>query len=522
MGYNNYLTSYKAHLKRHIVAEYPFTDTRTLTEAEVKKYVNELLTSAVPLPEVSVNWLRGFFAYVRDKDRMLVYNNTNGLWHFEQDDIALQNMLTDYFTLVAELAEAANDGIFHGYAKTFFGPGRIKLMASRLKGSISFLESRSYDIFARVEHLRYFNTTDDRRALIDLTKPDFNLRVARFTETQDMKLMHISPAPISVTDEDPKLWLALIEEYMMHDPERIEYFHKVLAYMMAPYNYNQAYIYFIGDGRNGKGTVVKVIQDILGPNTIRMNADLLNATPPGNFKKDDALAATEGRSLLVFNEIDERMVASTQNIKDLTEGGRDEYGNKLMTVVRPAYSPNYEINICGTPLIVANTLLNFSDWSTTGPIFKRLVLVPFDFKIQNEDPTILNRLAQEYPLIQSWLYRNYFKYKGIRIKSVPKPKDIEAIFEQYQKDSDIIKTFWEECIEEADPNADMLRGDIYRMYQMYCKASGRKPIRNKGSNSFSHLIKVHLDAYHTVNKSGLFYIKGIQPTQYYIKDIAVY
>ena len=134
----------------------------------------------------------------------------------------------------------------------------------------------------------------------------------------------------------------------------------VLAYMMSPYNYNQVLLYWLGEsGKNGKSTVLKVVQDLLGPLATRMNSELLNAKPAASFKKDDSLAATDGRSLLIFNEIDERMVVSTQNIRDITEGGRDEFGNRIMTTVRPAYSPNYEVNIAGTPLVVANSLLNF-------------------------------------------------------------------------------------------------------------------------------------------------------------------
>ncbi len=277
-----------------------------------------------------------------------------------------------------------------------------------------------------------------------------------------MKLMHVHPIEISTTDEDPELFLELIDTYMLHNPDMVAYFKKVLAYCMAPYNYNQVMIFFLGEsGRNGKGTILKVLQDILGPHAVRMNSELLNAKPSTSFKKDDALAATEGKSLFIFNEIDERMIVSTQNIKDLTEGGRDDYGNRLMTVVRPAYSRNYDVNICGTPLVVSNTLLNFGDWSSLDPIFKRLILVPFDYKIIHEDPTIIARLAAEYPKIQSWLYRNYFEHKGIKLKVEPRPGPIDRLFLRFRDESDIIGMFWNDCIEETgDKKDDILRSDV--------------------------------------------------------------
>lgn len=516
---SNYLTTFKLQIIKHVKATYSFQDTRAMTPAEIKAIVNKLLNQAIPIPEETYEWLGSLFRYVRDKDQWLVYSNATGLWHYERDDTSLRSLLTDYFQAVYDLADAANDGIFTDYASSWFKNTRINQLTARVKAGVQFLEERADDLIESNYNIRYFETTEGTRALIDLSKDTFNFKECRFADTQPMLLQHKAPVPIAVTDDEPTLWLSLIDQYMLNDPDRIAYFKKVLAYLMSPYNYNQALIYFIGaSGRNGKSTIIKVLQDILGPYAIRMNADLLNSNPSPSFKKDDALAATEGKSLLIFNELDERMVASTQNIKDLTEGGRDEFGNKVMTVVRPAYSRNYDINISGTPLIIANSLLNMGEWSNLAPIFKRMVLVPFDFTITKEDPTILNRLAAEYPKIQLWLYRNYFEHRGVLIKDEPKPQAFQDLFVQYYEDSDIIKMFWKDCIDVTNnPNDSILRGNIYRMYEEYCKANGRKPIKNKGTNGFSNLIKSYLPR--VVNRNGNFVVTGVKQSAYYLNEV---
>ena len=524
MAYDNYLTSFKIHIKKHIQSFVQFSSTLGLTEAEVKAYVHKLtLESAIPIPEETYVWLAEFFKYVADKDALYVYDNTTGLWHFEDDDSTLRNVLTDYFTVIAQDAATAHDAIMTKYAQSFFSVNKIPNLTKRIRTAVHYKIHKSSDIIKETEKYRYFKTTDGRRALLDMTQETFNLRSTSFKDTQTLLLQHISPVPISVTDDTPTLWLSLLDTYMMGDPGKIAYFKKVLAYMMSPYNYNQVMIYFIGEsGRNGKSTIIKVLQDILGPHAVRMNSDLLNSQPPSSFKKDDALAATEGRSLLIFNEIDERMVASTQNIKDLTEGGRDEFGNKVMTVVRPAYSRNYEVNVCGTPVVVANSLINFGDWSQLDPIFKRLILVPFDYKIVHEDPSLLNRLAAEYPKIQAWLYMNYFEHKNVNLKTEPKPQSIADKFKQYRADSDIIHLFWTDSVNVTNKTVDeILRSDLYRMYEQYCHANGRKPIRNKGTNGFSNLIQPLLDKVHVVHKNGTYYIQGIKQTVYFEKEIAL-
>lgn len=521
--FTNYLTAHRLQLLKHVRSVFTFTDTQTLSEAEVKAFVKRLTSeSAIPIPSKTYEWLSQFFKYVKDKDQLLVYNNTTGLWHFEKDDSHLRNLLTDFFTTVAEEALKQGDAIFHRYAKHFFGAGKIPTLANRIKSSIAYTVERSDDIMKENENYRYFDTIDGRRALLDMTEPKFNLKAKTFQQTQPMHLLHKAPLPIAVTDDPPKLFLKLIDDYMLHDPVRIEYFHKVLAYLMSPYNYNQVLIYFIGaKGRNGKSTIIKVLQDILGTHSVRLNSALLDSKPSPSFKKDDALAATEGKSLFIFNEIDERMQASSQAIKDLTEGGRDEYGNKIWTVVRPAYSRNYEVNICGTPLVVANSLINFGDWTNIDPVFQRLILVPFDFHIKKEDPTLLGKLAKEYPKIQAWLYMNYFKHKGVLLKAEPRPTAVDRMFIQYRKDSDIIGLFLEECIDETGNNTDsILRSDLYRMYQLYCKVNGRHPIRNKGTNGFINLVGGWLDQHIVSQTNGQYYVRGVKHSVFYEKEVA--
>lgn len=494
-----------------------------MSEPEVKAYVKSLTgESAIPIPSETFEWLAQYFRYVADKDNMFVYDNIDGLWHFETTDANLQNILTDYFTVLADEAKKAKDQIFFRYASYFFGVGKIPNLSKRIKNAKLLHIRKSSELIKETENYRYFNIHgNNKRALLDMRRPTFEMKEVTFKESQPKLLQHLAPTPISLTDDLPVLFLKLIDDYMMHNPELISYFHKVLAYMMTPYNYNQVYIYFIGEsGRNGKSTILKVMQDILGPHAIRMNSELLNSHPQSSFKKDDALAATEGRSLLIFNEIDERMVASTQNIKDLTEGGRDEFGNKIYTVVRPAYSKNYDVNICGTPIVVANSLLNFGDWSTLDPIFKRLILIPFDFKIMKEDPSLLNKLAQEYPKIQAWLYKNYFKHKGINLKTIPKPAVVLKKFVQYREDSDIIGMFFNDCVEITTSTKDeMLRGDIYRMYQIYCKANGRKAIKNKGTNGFANLMHPYTVKMNPVLKNGSHYLQMCKETPYFSSEI---
>lgn len=522
----NYLTSYKLIILKHVNDNYQFENNLGMADDEAKRLAGGMTSNAVPLLPATFEWIASMFNFVNDKELVLVYDNAEGLWNFERDNTTLTNFLTDLFTVIRERALSEGDKVMLLYANYFLS-GKTNTTIRRLSDtiirSVHLCQRYSSDLIDSIENYRYFKDTNGMRYLMDLSKDNFNLEPVKLKDIQSKHLMSLSRVPINTTDDEPKLWLKLLNDYMLNDPDMLEYFYKVLAYLMSPYNYNQAFVYFYGEsGRNGKSTVLKVLQDILGNHTIRLDSNLLNDNPPVSFKRDDALATCEGKSLLIFNEVEDRINASTRNIKELTEGGRDEFGNKIYVAVRPAYSKTYNVVIQGIPLIAANTLLRLNEWSSLEPVFKRLVIVPFNFKIVKEDPTILSRLAQEYPLIQRWLYKNYFKYKGIRIKDIQRPAKVESVFREYRNDSDIISSFWSECISVTGRDTDRVKqSQVYVMYKQFCKAYNRRPISNKGSNNFTSLLTPKLNELaqqgliRFITPGNVPYIVGAKPSVAY-------
>ena len=114
---------------------------------------------------------------------------------------------------------------------------------------------------------------------------------------------------------------------------------------------------------------------------------------------------------------------------------------------------------------------------------------------------------------------NYFEHKGVLIKDEPKPQVFDDLLKQYYEDSDIIKMFWKECVDETGNDTDrIMRGTIYKMYEAYCKANGRKPIKNKGTNGFANLIKKYLPK--VINSNGNFVVTGVKQSAYYLNEVA--
>lgn len=525
----NYSSQFYMQILKHIKKTIAFTDTSSVDAKAIKGIAKVLTTDgAIPIPDATFGLVSQYFQYVEDRQALLAYDPSNNIWRFHGDTTMLENFISDFFTCVLEVAKDCNDSIYKEYATHFFSGNILKTITSRIAKSSPLRISHNYELVEKNANLRYFTLSGPAseggrvRGLLDMSKDSFNLEAVTWKDTLQQHLTNILPQPIATdSDDEPKLFLSLIEDYMLHDPERIEYFHKVLAYLMHPYNHNQCLIYFYGEkGKNGKSTILKVLSDILGPHAAAVDVDLLNANPRMSFKRDDTLAGLDGKSLFMFNEIEERVQLSTKNLKDITEGGRDSMGNKIRTSVRPAYEKQHDVCIQGIPLLSANSLFNISEWASLDSIFRRLVLVSFDYHIDVEDPSVLDRLAKEYPQIQLWLYRNYFKYKGIDIKDVKRPKDFEKLLIEYRQESDLTNMFLTDCIERTNAQSDRIkRSDLYRMYCKYCKVNGRNPIRNKGTNGFSTLISKYMPKNALLKTNGDFVYTGFKPSQFYEEDI---
>jgi P4 family phage/plasmid primase-like protien len=524
-----YLTGFTRHIRSHIKESFSFTPTPALSDKEVKFYAeNGILGQNIPIFEETQAWIKKYYIYVADINKFMYYNIHTGLWDIDDDTSKLRNLLTDYFSILAEEAQEKKDGIMLYYARSMFKLRALNELITKIHKATFFTKDNYNKIVEATEDLVYFETITGKQALLDLHEKTWNLKLVTFADTQELFLTSRQSQKLAVNqDDEPKLFLSLIEEYMCHDPELIDYFHKVLAYLMAPYNYNQAVFHFYGsEGKNGKSTIVKVLQDILGPRTVRISNQFLANQPNLNFKEDDAIASISGKSLIFFNEIKERMYLNTETVKKMSDGGRDDLGNKTYEVVRPAFKSSYQVCIQGIPVILANGLLMFPEWADIKPITRRLIIIPFNFTIEKEDPTVTNRLAAEYPQIQLWLYLNYFKYRGIHIKEVPLPKAVKAIKEQYAIEIDSLGNFFKECfiVDPSTKTTDrMLRSDLYRSYQAFCKFNGRQPMGNTGTSGFQTLIypylKKALGESHLVNISGLYYVKGIKHSEYYMREV---
>jgi len=62
---------------------------------------------------------------------------------------------------------------------------------------------------------------------------------------------------------------------------------------------------------------------------------------------------------------------------------------------------------------------------------------------------------------------------------------------------------------------EIKRSDFFYMYQQYCQANGRIPIKNIGTNGFSNMIKPCFSRVTTTCINGTYVIKGVTKSPYF-------
>ena len=203
----------------------------------------------------------------------------------------------------------------------------------------------------------------------------------------DPDLLSTVCLPFSVdADADCPTWLSVIEKIMPNNDTRRE-LQKWFGLMMIPdITYQKAAI-LVGDGSNGKSTVLEILGDLVG----RKNC---SSVPLERFAERFDLAAMVGKSVNIAHEMGELDKTAEGVLKQLISG-------EEMTFERKHKDP-YQARPSARLTFSTNVLPRFAD--RTDAIWRRLMIFPFNVKIKDneKDFGILERLRAELPGIFNW------------------------------------------------------------------------------------------------------------------------
>jgi putative DNA primase/helicase len=291
-------------------------------------------------------------------------------------------------------------------------------------------------------------------------------------------------------DEPCQEWetfLAQILEEDHLDPEKdgrpmVEFLQRLLGHAIVGETSEHIFTVFEGIGRNGKGTIqrlmIHVLGNLAGPVRSEMLLDQSRNISSAGPTPD--LMALRGLRVAFASETDEGCRVSASRVKWMTGG--DELTGR---------NPHDKYEVTWTP---THSLFLMTNYRPSAPpddfaFWQRMHLVPFKLSFvkrepgkKNErkaDPELESRLMAEASGILAWLVRGCVRWQSIGL--APPPQVMEAN-KEYQENEDNVGAFIDYCCFVDKDREDLITGAtvLYEAFEAWwIKFVSRYPLKQK-------------------------------------------
>jgi putative DNA primase/helicase len=347
------------------------------------------------------------------------------------------------------------------------------------------------------------NLINFKNGVLDLTTYELKNHSKEYYFTQ--KLDHnYNPDLIDNYTDNIRIWTKFLNDIFYEDQEVIDLLQEIFGYCFSADNsFHKAFI-FNGSGRNGKGTVMNALENIIGKSNVS-NVSF------NNLSKDSMRVNLQNKLLNSSGEIDFSVVSSSDQFKKIVGGdaidARDLYKSTIF------FRPYCKL------IFATNDLPQTKD--KTDGYYERLMIVPFKKYIKREDRDLDlgKKIAKEYEGIIAWSLSGLKRLRDRGKFTDPKACEDELVNYKYESNS-LMQFVDEGCyldeLEKCDKPAFICA------YKMYCKEN------QIGAYKTPKITKELMKLYGVEQRksNSLRYYKGIklikEPTQELVSSFGSY
>jgi putative DNA primase/helicase len=254
---------------------------------------------------------------------------------------------------------------------------------------------------------------------------------------------------------DCPLWRAKVLEICGGDAEFAGFLQRWFGYCLTGVTREEMLVFFVGEGGNGKGTVIETVMHVMG--------DYATAVPMSTLvqkKYNDhptEIAKLHGARLAVASETSDGARIDASMVKRLTGG--DMLTGRFMRADFFDFAPTHKLVISGNrPLILGRV---------DRAIERRWATAPF-YQSFRPDKTLKERLRVEGGGILAWLIEGCVEWQRVGLAV---PEVVRKATEQYVHDQDDITNFIDECC-TVDPDARVKARWLYDAWKPWAESSG--------------------------------------------------
>ena len=188
----------------------------------------------------------------------------------------------------------------------------------------------------------------------------------------------------------PKAWLKFLDQLWPDDRESIEFLQEWFGYCLTRENSQQKALLMVGPKRAGKGTIARVLQEVIGPSNV--------AGPTlQSLGRNFGLWPLIGKQLAIIADV---RISGRSDLALITEMILSITGQDAITIDRKNLEPL--TTILNTRLmILTNELPHFTDAS--GALASRFIPLVFEESFYGrEDTKLVDRICTEKPALLNW------------------------------------------------------------------------------------------------------------------------
>jgi len=223
-----------------------------------------------------------------------------------------------------------------------------------------------------------------------------------------------------------------------------------------------------GRGRNGKGTLIRMLHFILGDYSVQANTATFvdsKIQQSGSSHQED-LTRLRGARFVAAEEVNKNCDLNMGRIKTLT-------GGDIITARAPYAKHSIEFVPQATFALAVNDRPHVPD-SGDGT-WGRIRLMPFEAHIDKPDPDFEARLREEAAGILAWAVRGAVAW---RRDGLCPPDEVMAATSEYRQDTNpLLRFIADRCVLGAFRRAEV--GKLMGEYRDWCKTNEEEPLSTR-------------------------------------------
>lgn len=275
----------------------------------------------------------------------------------------------------------------------------------------------------------------------------------RFFTRNTLDLEYDSAAP------EPEQWLAFVAQVF---PDRVaaDLLQDWFGYAVTPDTSQEKMLLMIGPPRSGKGTIQKVLIELVGNSNVCAPSVKALGTPFG-------LQPLIGKTVAFLSDMRLGGMADGDAIAEtlLRITGRDK-----VTIDRK-HKEAWEGRLATRFVVSSNVLPKLPDASPALANRFSVLRMQQSF-LGREDPSLADRLMAELPGILLWALEGWRRLRD-RGRFVLPGTSEEAVLDLFNQGSEVAAFVHERC--EEGPGREVEKDRLYAVYREWCDRTGRRP-----------------------------------------------